>query len=302
MKGLVVVKTYNDYESHIVDLFNNCEKISWKGRSFNKVSACKPRAQGGGGEPKTDVYVLLENTLSSFTDTIKISVKQDNAEFLANKLTATVAEELFGCDWKNIIIQSISPIRNRFEAQKIVYLKPKNSDNQDAFFTLGWKLEITNKPRKLSSPLSLNKQEIVRIVYKGTNQPDRMRNAIVFGSIEEDSGIAEYLLEGNINSHPTVDSILSDLQLLDTYVPGTIHLAFTANNYRFKADKADGARTLAIAIEWAVEGRRLKPTFNFNEPLRFQGETDMMPIVKSCLTQLDIESFDDIQINEIKPI
>lgn len=297
-----MAKTYSSYESHVIDLFNNCKEVNWKGIYFNKITACKPRAQGGGGEPKTDVYVLLESTQHSLKEKIKISVKQDNSEFLANKLTAPVAEDLLGCDWENILIRSIDSIKERFKEQEIVYLKPRNSANQDAFFTLGWKLEITNKPRTLSSPLNLSTQEIVRVVYKGTNQPDIKRNAIVFDSVEENSGVAEYLLEGNINNHLTVGSIIDDLQELDSYIPENIHLVFTANNYRFNANKADGPRTLAVAIEWVVDGNRLKPNFIFNKPLRFKGETDMMPIVKSCLSQLNIQNFEDINIDRVKPI
>lgn len=302
MKDFIVAKTYSSYELHIIDLFNNCENLIWNGKFFDRISACKPKAQGGGGEPKTDVYVLLENTQEGFKKIIKISVKQNNAEFLANKLTAPVAEELFGCDWEKILIQSIDSIKSKFQMQEIVYLKPKQGTKQDAFITLGWKLEITNKARTLSTPLILDKKEIIQIVYKGINQPDRKRNAIVFGTIQENAGVAEYLLEGSLENHITIESILEDLQPLDSYTPSNIHLVFTANNYRFKANKADGPRTLAVAIEWTVDGSRLKPIFRFDVPLKFKGETDMMPIVKSCLKQLNIRDFDDINIDDIKPI
>lgn len=302
MKDFIVAKTYNSYELHIIDLFNKCENIIWNEKVFNKISACKPKAQGGGGEPKTDVYVHLENTQTNDKEIIKISVKQSNAEFLANKLTAPVAEELFGCDWKEILIQSIESIKSKFQTQEIVYLKPKQGVEQDAFFTLGWKLEITNKARKLSTPLMLDQKEIMQIVYKGINQPESKRNAIVFDAIEENSGVAEYLLEGRIDTHATIESILKDLERLDNYMPENIHLVFTANNYRFKANKADGPRTLAVAIEWTVSDGRLKPHFLFDVPLKFKGEKDMMPLVKSCLEQLNIKSFEDIKINDIKPI
>lgn len=305
--GKIVAKSYILYEAHIVKLFNQCENLVWRGRFFDKVSACKPRSQRvkegqrNGGEPKTDVYVLLENTKTGLKEIIKISVKKDNAEFFANKLNATVAEDLLGCDWKNILIKNIKLIQERFTQQKITYFK-NNRGVKDAFFTLGWKLEIINKSRKLSVPLILSQEEVIQLIYKGINQPDSKRNAVVFGKVEENSGIAEYLLKGDINKHQTVESIIKDLKFLDSYTPENLHLAFTANNYRFKANKADGDRHLAVSINWEVEEGRLKPNFDFNNPLAFTGQKDKMPLIKSCLSELDIKKIEDINFDEIKPL
>lgn len=305
MKDFIVAKTYNDYELHIIDLFNKCENITWNNRLFNKISACKPKGQGRGGEPKTDVYVLLENTLSNDQDTIKISVKKNNSEFLANKLTMEAAKSILGDDWENIVLQAIEFLKYKFEAQDLVYLKTimkKGVPYEDAYFTLGWKLEITNKRRELSIPFIADKKLITQVVYKGINQPEKMRHAVVFNAIKENSGIADYLLEGSKDIHTTVESILEDLQLLDDYIPENPHIIFTANNYRFKAKKADGPRSLAVVIDWTVKDGRLKPDFRFDVPLQFKGEKDMMPIVKLCLKQLNIKNFDDIIIDDIKPI
>lgn len=304
-KDFIVAKTYGSYEKRIIELFNKSEEITWNGKIFNKISACKPKGQGKGGEPKTDVYVLLENTLSNDQDSIKISVKKNNSEFLANKLTMDAAKSILGDDWENIVLQAIESLKYKFEAQDLVYLKVVNKKEgpyEDAYFTLGWKLEITNKERELSIPFTADKKLITQVVYKGINQPYKMRDAVVFGAIKENSGIAEYLLEGSEDTHTTVESILYDLQRLDDYIPENIHIIFTANNYRFKANKADGPRTLAVAIKWIVSDGRLKPHFLFDVPLKVKGETDMMPIVKSCLEQLNIKSFEDIKIEDIKPI
>lgn len=302
-----MTKSYILYETHIVNLFNQCENLIWQGNFFDKVSACKPRSQrliagqGSGGEPKTDVYVLLENIGTGLKEIIKISVKQDNAEFFANKLTATVAEDLLGCDWKNILIKNINLIQEHFTRQKITYFKNIRGV-KDAFFTLGWKLEIINKRRKLSVPLILDQEEVIQLIYKGVNQPDSKRNAIVFDKVEENSGIADYLLKGDIKKHQTVESIIKDLKFLDSYTPENLHLAFTANNYRFKANKADGDRHLVVSINWEVKEGRLKPNFDFSNPLCFTGQKDKMPLIKSCLSELGITKFDDIKIDEIKPL
>lgn len=298
-----MTKSYRALEDYIVELFNNINKpIVWRGRSFNMVAACKPRPQRGGGECKTDVYVLVKNTENGTSDEIKISVKKDDAEFLANKLTASVAEDLLGFNWSSILIDSIRPIRHKFmPPTELVYLKTVK-ENTDAFFTLGWKLEVTDKHRNLSAKLNLHNDEIIKIIFKGENQPIEKKHSLTFGNvIEHNSGIAEYLLKGNQDKYPDAQSVIDDLIDLDTYNAGDIYLAFTANNYRITANKADGARTLVVAVRWTVENNRLSPEFIFDSPLIFQGERDMMPSIKLCLVELGIQSIADINIGEIKP-
>lgn len=286
-------RDYNKYEFHIINLFNQCKNLTWKGKVFNKISACKPRSQGGGGEPKTDVYIFLESDQHEHKEEIKISLKQNNSEFLANKLTAVVAEDLLGSDWSNIIQTSVNSIKQDFLQTKIVYLKEQNG-REDAYFTLGWKLEVTNKPRKLSSKLDLPSSQIVDIIYRGMNQPINKKNAIVFDNAKNNSGVAEYLLEGHILLHSNVETVIKDLKCLDGYIPNDIYLVFTANNYRLLADKADGPRALAVAIKWNIDQYRLKPEFIFNNPLMLKGETDMMPIIKLCLEYLDFKNIKEL--------
>ncbi len=113
-------KAYRDLEDYIVDLFNNIDGvIHWNNKTYDRIAACKPYPQRGGGECKTDVYVLLNNTQEGTSDEIKISVKKDDAEFLANKLKAPVAEDLFGSDWKNILTDNINQIKNITEVYNV---------------------------------------------------------------------------------------------------------------------------------------------------------------------------------------
>lgn len=297
-------KAYRDLEDYIVDLFNNTDGVvHWNNKIYNRIVACKPYPQKGGGECKTDVYVLLNNINEGTVAEIKISVKKDDAEFLANKLTAPVAEDLLGSNWKQILTESIDLIKERFISKKndLAFLKP-NSGEIDANFTLGWKLEVTNKERTLSSPLKLTNNEIVKIIFKGENQTLEKKDAFIFSNtIQKNSGIAEYLINGNIDKYSNAQDVIDDLINLDTYDAGDIYLVFTANNFRYKANKADGARTLAIAVKWSVKNNRLSPEIIFDEPLIYQGERDMMPLIKQCLIQLKINDFSDIDIEKIKP-
>ncbi|EST57411.1 hypothetical protein I5E97_06095 [Proteus hauseri] len=293
---------YRDLEDHIIELFNSFNGVlNWADESYNHVQAYKPHPRYGGGECKTDVYVLLRNTDKNISSEIKISVKKDDADFLANKLTASVAEDLLGPNWSNILIENTKKITKKFkDIENLVCLKTRNNVS-DAYFTLGWKLEVTNKERNLSVKLDLSNEEIIRVIFKGENQSIEKRNAIINGNIKENSGIAEYILYGNREKYRNAQSIIDDLINLEHYDAGDIYLVFTANNFRYQANKADGPRALAVAIEWLIKEGRLYPNFIFNQPLVFTGQRDMMPKIKSCLIALGINNFSDIDIEKIKP-
>lgn len=289
---------YRDLEDQIVELFNNTSSLVWKGITYDQIKACKPSPQGG-GECKTDVFVSLNSSINrNLQENIKISVKQDNAEFYGNKLTADAALTLLGLNWKTILVNSIQLLIPSFEAQTIVYTKPRRNPT-DAYFTLGWKLEITDKPRKLSSPLLLTNQEMIDNVYRGLNQPIGKKDAYVFGINLKDSGIADYLYKGNIMG--TAQDIINKLIELNTYQSPPLYMAFTANNYRLVADKADGPRSLAVAIRWSYQNGKLFPTYIFDQPLTYKGEIDMQPHIKSALRVLNSDNFATLDINAIKP-
>ena len=220
---------------------------------------------------------------------------------LMSRFTSDVVEAMYDSteNWDEFL----ELIKERFTSKKndLAFIKP-NSGEIDANFTLGWKLEVTNKERTLSSPLKLTNNEIVKIIFKGENQTLEKKDAVIFSNtIQKNSGIAEYLINGNIDKYSNAQDVIDDLINLDTYDAGDIYLVFTANNFRYKANKADGARTLAIAVKWSVKNNRLSPEIIFDEPLIYQGERDMMPLIKQCLIQLKINDFSDIDIEKIKP-
>lgn len=277
---------YNEFESHLVQLFNTSKNLLWRNKTYSEIFACKPATQGSGGECKTDIYVSLRNN-GIEEDRIKITVKKVDAEFLVNKMTASDAEGLFGSQWNSILVESIKTIEKQFRQSKIIYVKPQNNP-KDIYFTLGWKLEITNKIRNLSSELKLSPNDIVNKVYRGTEQPERRKDALVENVVIENSGIADYLLEGDSVDFLDAQSALDKLIDLSGYTPPPVYLAFTANNYRVLANKADGKRTLAVAIKWSLSNGKLVPEFILESPLKYQGETHMMPSIKSALEQIDI--------------
>ncbi len=95
--------------------------------------------------------------------------------------------------------------------------------------------------------------------------------------------------------------LINKLQDLRTYQSPQLYMAFTANNYRLVADKADGARTLAVAIKWSHQNGKLHPTFIFDEPLTYKGETHMQPHIKSALFSLNANNFSTLNISNIYP-
>lgn len=60
--------------------------------------------------------------------------------------------------------------------------------------------------------------------------------------------------------------------------------------------KADGARALAVRIEWEVddESERLIPIFHYDNPLSYTGERDMAPFVRRAFQYLGKENVTDI--------
>lgn len=76
---------YRAFEDKIVSLLHPGATFNYNINQYTVKKAFKPRVQGNGGEPVTDV--LLETTNSTI---FKISVKQNNADFFKNKLNKSV--------------------------------------------------------------------------------------------------------------------------------------------------------------------------------------------------------------------
>lgn len=263
----------------------------WQGRLFNVVRAYKP--QVARGECRTDIYVALTNDINSESAHIKISVKQSNAEFLVNKMTPDNAQEILGEHWEQILIDSIAPIKTAFLGKTILF------HNQDINLTMGWKLEIANKPRTLSSPLALSNQEIKDFIYRGTQQAPLKKHAYVNGCTIENSGIADYLLEGVVEDFQTADDAIQGLIYLTDpdYTPPTPHLIFTANNYRLLRNSTDGNRHIAVGIKWQYAGHnKLRAEFLFHSPFAYRSN-DLKVFADAALQSIGISPPYDAHTN-----
>lgn len=278
---------YSRLEQHVVDLFNNEITFVFNNITYEIIIVGKPRPQRGGGECKTDVFIRGKNIVDSkdIID-IKLSIKTIGSnEFYENKIKAKRAEEIFGIDWEKIFTEAAYSKRAAFENSTLIYPE-KAGRTQANSITLGWKGEITNKKRNLSSELKLSEKEMKDFVYKGINQPIGKKDAMVNGIIIEDSGIADYLLESEIGLLTDTDAVLTQMRLIDNLDLSPMYLAFTANNYRaidYRNDsenkkidgKTDGNRSLAVAIDWNISDSKLTPNYIYEEPLKYEGGKQM---------------------------
>lgn len=291
-------KDYSELEAHIIQLFLQDPSFRFEGTPYRVLLAGKPRPRGH-GECKTDVYVLLQDQNRGLTREVKISVKTEGKqEFQENKITAERAAALWGPQWQAVVSMVSLALKDRFERQDLLYPHGYQHTKPNSI-TLGWKLEMANKPRELGAPLPLSDREIRDYIYKGTNQPEAKRNACLDGNVIPDSGVAEYLLVSSVFRLHSAADVLTQMQPIDTVTLDPMYLIFTANNYRTDAnksevEKADGRRPLAVWIEWTCVQGKLHHCFHYDQPLLRTGGGDVAVLARQALTQLGCQDITDI--------
>ena len=290
---------FSETEQKIINIFkekkNNNEDINFMNKIWKVIKVAKPTTSRG--EPKTDVYILLEDNIGN-TNEIKISIKQSNADFLENKLQAPRAEELFGIHWSNIIKDSTESIKEEFEKKTLIF-KNKEGRTEKGAITLGWKFELLNKSGgKLSGNVKVSSLE----VYSGQSLAEDKRNAYINGEVIQNSGVANYILIVNNEAQSNINNILESLIPIEKFSTdnSSIYFACKALNLRTKsANKWDGNRPLAVYVDWSIENGKLKSTIEYNDPLYTKGNAVATNLL-TCLKELDITDTDDIDSNNSK--
>ena len=291
-------KNYGKLEHKVIDIFDSEQTFLFQGENYKVVKVGKPQPKKGSGEPKTDVYILGVNEASQFKE-IKISLKlKSSNEFQENKVSAERAEGFFGEGYKKIIEESTKSIADKFKKQPLLFSSGKHPTKPNSI-TLGWKLEIASKPRKLSAPIQLNDEQIRNFVYKGVNLPPEKKDAMVNGEIIENSGIADYILYAELEELQNTQDVINQMKLIDEAEIQPTYLIFTANNYRSKEDKSDGARPIAVWIEWYLENNKLAHRIRFDEPLTYTGK-DLVSDLKKVLTQLGKHHPSEMSTGDLK--
>jgi hypothetical protein len=289
---------FGEAERHINSFFPIGQRINWRGKQYTVRLSGKPTTPKG--EPKTDIYVLLDTGDDSYE--IKISVKKANADFLENKTSAERAEQIFGADWQQIVIDSTTQLYSKFMDKPLIY-KEKYKRTEAGAITLGWKFEIMNKVSgELSDAIPLSRDQMIGI-YAGTTLSEDKRHASVNGTYIENSGVANVMLFGGLEYFNSAEDILEELVPIEQYVDqhARMYFACKALNYRSFKDKYDGNRPLAVFVDWNNINGKLHPSIVFDCPLVTRGN-EVANKLKHTLRQLGIRDTDDINSSNVSSL
>jgi hypothetical protein len=259
---------FGETERYIKNLFVAAKSFDYEGVIYTVLKCGKPTPSKG--ECKTDVYVLAQDTNNKNRE-FKISVKQDNADFLENKISLNRAIEILGDEAQNIIKKSILKKRKVFEDDYLVYFNSYKR-TEALCLKMGWKFEFINKPGgEKCGEIELTNQQKVDI-YAGTNLNPSKRNCIVNGEIIQNSGVANYIINVDALNKP-LDYYLKKMKQIDAFAKGKkIYFVCKALNYRVSKNKWDGDRPLAVYVNWTLDANnKLNGDIVFENPLSVKG-------------------------------
>lgn len=284
------MSSFGQAERDVQSYFEIGQVVRFNSQSWCVQNVGKPTCRNG--EPKTDIYILLENKESKESKEIKISYKKSNADFLENKIKAERAEMILGNNWAGIITRSTTEILNKFLEKNLIFKNKKGRTRKGAI-TLGWKFELVNRLNgELSGHLNLTTEQLLDI-YSGNNLDERKKNANVNGANIPNSGVANYILIGDEFS--STEEILDKIVPLDEYVRNNpkIYFACKALNYRSFEDKFDGDRPLAVQVKWEVVNGKLTHELIFDKPFQCNGNK-VAKQLKQCLINLGVQNTDNL--------
>lgn len=259
---------FSQTEVEIIKLFVPNTVIELEGMKYIIEECAKPRPSSG--ECKTDVYLKLKT--GKLIREVKISIKQNNADFLENKIKYERAKEILGEDVDVILKNSINSLKDKFLKQYLVVFN-RYKKTEAKSIKLGWRFEFVNKlGGDLSGKLILSREQ-VKDVYSGQNLPDSKRNANVNGRVVYDSGVANYILVIDPNSKYNLQQCIDLLTPIDTYIDQHPDIFFVckALNYRANKDKWEGNRSLFVYVNWNIIDGKMTGKLIFEEPLQKEG-------------------------------
>lgn len=256
---------FSHSESYVISLFPENKEIIFNNESYIVKRCCKPRPSEG--ECKTDVYLELLESKTNNIVVYKISIKQDNADFLENKMSYERAVEIFGGNAVLIISNAIEKIKKSFDDDYLICFQ-KYRKTEAKTIKIGWKFELMNKQSGEKSALIPLTTEQKLDVYSGINLAEEKKNSYVGNDVVENSGVAEYLLIVSEVERLTAEKCLESLIPLREYVKDVdIYFACKAINYRIDRDKWDGDRPLSVWVDWFLKDGVLDGKINMSLPL-----------------------------------
>lgn len=282
-----------DNEKYVAESFVIGSNFEMEGKVWTIMNSGKPRTQGGSGEPKTDTYVAIKS--ENETREYKISIKRSDYNFVENKLSMKRIAEIMGEDTaKKVIEEGIANlVKNNAESlyddmvvkENVVRAKGEEPTTR---FKLGWRLDMTNKEngkRSFLFPLT-NKQK--KEMFTGECLEERKRNAVVNGVVIKDSGVANYLLEMDL------ECVVNPIDIIEKCVPITedfvkennfeIYGTIKAVNY-FTNGKYEHARPLVMYVDYEkMQDGTYKPMMGFDKETTLKmNSTDRAKVIEEMI-------------------
>ncbi len=272
-------------EQKIRNIVEKTTSFTLNHEELDLIQCAKPTVLGGGGETKTDIYILAYSRKNDKNKEIKISYKKPTFSFVENKIKKHRAKTIYGDNWSKIIQSQIKEIQINFLKKPLVYFE-KCGRIEKGSVTLGWRYEMEyNGSRSLGVKI---KHNIASQVWKNKNAENRYVHGIINGKEIPFSGMPNYCLTMNPDDIKTSDDIFQNLISIDELIKksGNITSAFLAQNYRTEKQKQEGnKRNLAVWINWKVEEGKLAGEYVFDKPLEMESGKAFQNLVE-CLVNL----------------
>ena len=110
---------HGETERQIISKFEKQREFTFNGLKYKILDIGKPKPSKG--ECKTDVYILAKELSTDINIELKISIKQNDADFLENKISLERALEILGSDAQKIIYKSIISVEESFKDDFLIY-------------------------------------------------------------------------------------------------------------------------------------------------------------------------------------
>ncbi len=281
-----MAKKASKNEKNLMKIFPKGLVFYYKDRFWKVIDVGKPKTNGGGGEPKTDVYIrfnvyenehmLKKNFITQIIET-KISLKATNADFVENKMIYERARQIFK-ENTDIVLKEI--LEKIYEGDSEGFLKIMKAGRTDKKhgngLFLGMRIDFMSQPngkKSCSYPLT---REQKREIFTGSTLEESKRNAIVNGVIIENSGVANKYLKMDVQGNETPQEILDNLISLEADSPfyDEVELYPTLKGCYYYPDDGycEGKRALMISVNYSYDGANktfIPEGLNFDSPLKY---------------------------------
>ena len=281
-----MTKKASKNEKNLMKIFPKGLVFYYKDRFWKVIDVGKPKTNGGGGEPKTDVYIkfniyenkhMYEKNNPAQIIAIQISLKATNADFVENKMIYERARQIFK-ENTDIVLKEI--LEKIYEGDSEGFLKIMKAGRTDKKhgngLFLGMRMDFMSHPNgKKSCSYPLTKEQ-KREIFTGSTLEDSKRNAIVNGVIVENSGVANKYLKMDVQGNETPQEILDNLISLemDSHFYEDVEIYPTLKGcYYYPSDGYyEGKRALMMGVNYSYDTTNktfIPEGLIFDNPLKY---------------------------------